>query len=261
MDEPKIQDTAEAIPEAAPVAASTVTDTSAAEVPRANWQDSLRAKVAALPDIGARLAALRADRMAQFAACIAFGALIGAFAASDFARLPGRSNIVASNDLRSLTEAVTQMKADLATLRTANESINHTTGAQFAKLSERLERIDRGQAEPAAKLGKLTETVDRLDQRTAQLVAAKDATGSITATAKSAVAAAAVLPEPPRPAILDGWRLRNVYDGAALIQGRMGVIEVAPGDFLPGGGRVEGIRRQDGRWVVVTSKGLIVSMR
>jgi hypothetical protein len=30
---------------------------------------------------------------------------------------------------------------------------------------------------------------------------------------------------------------------------------------LPGLGRIEAIRRQDGRWVVVTSKGTITSMR
>ena len=38
----------------------------------------------------------------------------------------------------------------------------------------------------------------------------------------------------------------------------MGVIEVEPGDVVPGLGRIEAIRRQDGHWVVVTSKGLIV---
>jgi hypothetical protein len=40
---------------------------------------------------------------------------------------------------------------------------------------------------------------------------------------------------------------------------RMGVFEVVPGANLPGLGRVETIRRQDGRWVVVTSRGLIVA--
>ena len=55
--------------------------------------------------------------------------------------------------------------------------------------------------------------------------------------------------------------LRRVYDGTAYIEGRMGVIQVERGETLPGGGRVEEIKRQDGRWVVVTSKGLIVSQR
>jgi hypothetical protein len=37
------------------------------------------------------------------------------------------------------------------------------------------------------------------------------------------------------------------------------VFEVYPGDPLPGVGRVNAIRRQDGRWVVVTDRGLIVA--
>jgi len=52
---------------------------------------------------------------------------------------------------------------------------------------------------------------------------------------------------------------RNVFDGIALVQGRFGLIEVEPGDVVPGIGRIDTIRRQDGRWVVVTSKGLIVA--
>jgi hypothetical protein len=34
-----------------------------------------------------------------------------------------------------------------------------------------------------------------------------------------------------------------------------------PGDLVPGLGRIQEIKRQDGRWVVVTSRGLVVSSR
>jgi len=37
------------------------------------------------------------------------------------------------------------------------------------------------------------------------------------------------------------------------------VIEVEAGDVVPGVGRIESIRRQDGRWMVVTSNGIIPS--
>ena len=43
-----------------------------------------------------------------------------------------------------------------------------------------------------------------------------------------------------------------------IIHSREGMIEVGVGAALPGGGRVEDIRRQDGRWVVVTSRGLVM---
>ena len=52
--------------------------------------------------------------------------------------------------------------------------------------------------------------------------------------------------------------LRRVYDGAALIESRDGIIEVEPGIIAPGLGRIEAIKRQDGRWVVVTARGLII---
>ncbi len=57
---------------------------------------------------------------------------------------------------------------------------------------------------------------------------------------------------------VEGWVLRGVANGVALIESRRGIYEVYAGDPVPGAGRVDAIRRQDGRWVVVTSKGLIV---
>ncbi|PWB59123.1 MAG: hypothetical protein C3F17_17605, partial [Bradyrhizobiaceae bacterium] len=71
---------------------------------------------------------------------------------------------------------------------------------------------------------------------------------------------------PPAPAaaarpvkpIVPGWTLRRVIDGGALVGGPFGVIEIEPGETVPGLGRIEEIRREDGRWVVVTRRGLIV---
>ena len=59
--------------------------------------------------------------------------------------------------------------------------------------------------------------------------------------------------------IVQGWSLRDVSHGVAVIEGRNGFYEVYAGDPIPGLGRVNEIRRQDGRWVVVTTKGLVVS--
>ena len=58
--------------------------------------------------------------------------------------------------------------------------------------------------------------------------------------------------------MIDGWTVRHVSRGVAIIQGRrMGAIEVEAGDVVPGVGRIESIRRQDGRWIVLTSNGMI----
>jgi hypothetical protein len=64
---------------------------------------------------------------------------------------------------------------------------------------------------------------------------------------------------PETASVVDGWILRNVSGGSALVEGRPGLIQIMPGDSLPGVGRVETIKREDGRWVVVTAGGLIVS--
>jgi hypothetical protein len=39
------------------------------------------------------------------------------------------------------------------------------------------------------------------------------------------------------------------------------VFEAAPGLHLPGLGRVEAVTRENGRWVVITEKGIITAMR
>jgi hypothetical protein len=70
---------------------------------------------------------------------------------------------------------------------------------------------------------------------------------------------AAAPPVVGRLPVVDGWVLRDVGRGGALIEGRQGLYEVYAGDPVPGLGKVDAIRKQDGRWVVVTSKGLVVS--
>ena len=79
-------------------------------------------------------------------------------------------------------------------------------------------------------------------------------TGSITP-----VPVPVAKPQAAGPAIVEGWTLRDVDRDGALIEGKRGLFEVVVGETIPGVGRVEGFRKQDGRWVVITSKGLIVT--
>jgi hypothetical protein len=75
----------------------------------------------------------------------------------------------------------------------------------------------------------------------------------------AAPATAAPKVEVSRLPTVEGWVLTDVGYGGALIENRRGSYEVYAGDSVPGLGRIDAIRRQDGRWVVVTSKGLIVA--
>ncbi len=51
--------------------------------------------------------------------------------------------------------------------------------------------------------------------------------------------------------------LRDVEDGRAVVEGPEGLVEVGPGETLPGGARVEKIERRGRDWVVLTDRGAI----
>ncbi len=58
----------------------------------------------------------------------------------------------------------------------------------------------------------------------------------------------------PRMA-LNRFRVREVFDGMALVDSPYGLTFVQPGLVLPGAGRVIAIRQQRGKWVVATPAG------
>lgn len=202
------------------------------------------------------------------------GAIGGAVATASFGH---SSTAAASTPVASdpaLAATVARIDSDLVALKASVEHTSKTDVTQFNKTSERLDRLEKAQAEPAAKLAKLSEALEKLRAAApvasaAAQPASKEVTGSITAPA-TAPAAAAAAPKPNvqtteargefgRLPTLDDWVLRDVGNGGALIEGRRGMYEVYAGDPVPGLGRVDAIRRQDGRWVVVTSRGLIVA--
>jgi hypothetical protein len=187
---------------------------------------------------------------ATLALAAALGGMAGALAAYVLAR-PGPAPAAAArsdiDEIQALKENVVQARVDLAALKVSIESSGRSASAQLTRIGERIDRIDRTQGEPAAKLNKAIEAIERLT-REAAVAQAKEATGSVAGA-------------PGKPGTVAGWVVRDVQRGTALIEGRMGVIEVDQGDFVPGLGRVDAIRKQDGRWVVVTSKGIIMPAR
>ena len=169
-------------------------------------------------------------------------------------------------DPMAFTASFDRINRELATLKASIDGSAKQSNTQIAKIADRMDRAEKSQADTGAKLARTAESLDRLDHRLA--AAAGDITGSLPTGTLGTLPAGdrtAALADPKRaapaqPTILEGWVLRDVFNGAAMIQTpRNGILEIIPGDSLPGLGRVEGIRRQDGRWVVVTSRGLIVS--
>jgi hypothetical protein len=194
---------------------------------------------------------------ASVALAAAFGAVLGSVGTFGLLRAltPSASaEAVKIGELnRDLPEILSQLKIEVAALKTSVDASNRLATTQFGKMAERLDRTDRAQAEPAAKLAVITDSLSRLEQRVAAVAPTQEVTGSVAARAE--------VKEPPKPAILEGWVIRDIYRGRALVESRNGYFEIAAGSNLPGVGRVDSITQQNGRWVVVTPKGIIVSMR
>lgn len=218
--------------------------------PHTSWEDYAFRDETILDQAANAAAPQSAGRRMSIAAIVTIAAAVGAIGGSLATAGVGhylkndQTTVVASaaaaEQARALETAIGKINADIAALKSAG-------AAQSAKIAERVEKLEKAQAEPAAKLAKLSEAVDKL--RAPAAAPAPETTGSIKPTAA----------QPSRLPVVEGWTLREVFDGTATVVGRAGIFDVIPGDPLPGVGRVDAIRRQDGRWVVVTSRGLIVA--
>lgn len=229
-----------------------------------------------------RPAAVRPDAIAALETTLDAGRTETVRLAGDIAQL---HTVLA--DLRASTdaarkEAATRSSALGERLAQVDKSVN----AKVAALGERLEQ---GEREHTARL---TGLAAQLERRTAATPVAAKAeltqTGSIGEPARASegkpevkVADAKVgeakageaktgeakigetKPKPAtfdRPPVIEGWALRDVYEGTAVLENRRRrLVEVSPGDILPGVGRVEGVERHGREWVVVTRQGLVTS--
>lgn len=209
-------------------------------------------------------------------------------------------NGVASGLQKSQADAVRMaadvqaLKGTLAGLKDSIDRGKQEAAGRFAQVTERLDRTQKIEQEVATRVSALAERVDS-GPRLAQIVERLDrmekpaVVGHVKPTATVASAAEVPLrtgsipeqkPVPPsdvgrseqsktegkaeaKPepkAAIEGWVLREVYDGVALIEGRnKRLLEVAPGQSLTGIGRVEAIEKRGRSWVVVTNRGIITS--
>ena len=206
----------------------------------------------------------RSLRFALLAASVAVAAAVGSFAGTHWMYGAGRGadRALAAKSQTADAGTVQALKAEIAELNALKASLDASSrgsSAQIGKLADRLDRLEHAQAEPAAKLAHIADAVDRLEKRTAALPAAPETTGSIAANAPAAQPAAAADVKQPST-VLHEWVVQGVQNGRALVENRYGgMFDVAMGSILPGLGRVDSIKRQDGEWIVVTPRGLITS--
>jgi hypothetical protein len=180
---------------------------------------------------------------ASVAIAAALGAVVGAAATGGFTRPPAQTDVAGLEERKAMQQSITRLAKEVTTLKGSVEAANKSAHSQIAKISERLSHES---------------------EVTGSISAPQTTTPSAAPlpTPRPAQRVAAVQSAPPaRPSVVQGWAIRDARAGFVYVEGNGDVYQVVPGAPLPGLGAVESVRRQDGRWVVVTPKGLIVSMR
>jgi hypothetical protein len=199
---------------------------------------------------GAPVARARSKRFMMLAASVAFaagfGSFVGSVSGSGLVRLiypPPAPVATPASGIENTIAAMREIKLELvqvAALKSSLENTARNTTSQYAKISDRL---------------------DRLDQRG---IVAAETTASLPVVAPAVPAALPTAAEPPKLSdrVLQDWIVHDVQHGRALVESRYGgLFAVAAGSVLPGIGRVDTIKRQDGHWVVLTARGTITSAR
>ncbi|BAU88621.1 hypothetical protein MPPM_0016 [Methylorubrum populi] len=169
-----------------------------------------------------------------------------------------------------LAQEIDRLARTATALREASEAARNETKSLASSLGD---RIGRSEQAFEKRLTSLTESVTRSEREQSERIA-----GMIAQLEKKTPAAAVApakpdpkpearaaeptqtgsLPDKPKTETVEGWALRDVYDGVAILEDRRRrLVEVGRGDAVPGIGRVEAIERRGRQWVVVTRQGII----
>jgi hypothetical protein len=176
---------------------------------------------------------------ASVALAAAFGAVVGVAATGGFAA-PKQTELARAEDSKAMQQTIARLSQEITSLKANVEAANKSAHGQVGKIAEQLNRV------------------------------AGEITGSISApqtvtplpSPRPAPRVAAVEARPPaRVPVVQDWTIRDTRDGYVYVQGHGDIYQVAIGAPLPGLGPVEQVKRQDGRWMVLTPKGIIVSLR
>ncbi|MDE2363114.1 MAG: hypothetical protein KGM42_10590 [Hyphomicrobiales bacterium] len=146
-------------------------------------------------------------------------------------------------DKARASSAIATLEKKIQETRDDTRTTAHQLSERIGRTADRIQKVE-------------TTRIDRTPVGTIpHAPSAQSASGPVAPKAVAPVEAAR---REAHSSPLAGYSLRDVDDGMALIGVRGELIEVAPGDTLPGAGRVLGIQRRAGAWVVRTEQGEIV---
>jgi hypothetical protein len=192
---------------------------------------------------------------ASVAIAAALGGVIGALATGNSTP---PVNVAALEENKAMQQSVARLAKEVTTLKANLEEANKSTRAQVAKIDTKVE----------SKIARLDERLKKEAEEVTGSISAPQTVAAVTPTAvpvptpRPASRVASVESQPPaRLQVVPGWSIRDARGGYIYVESRGDIYQIVPGAPLPGLGPVESIKRLDGRWVVTTPKGIIVSMR
>lgn len=190
-----------------------------------------------------------------------------------------------SAEIKSLQQGEARLGRAIRIQKLRLEESDRQAQARFARTAVQIDHIEKSN-----RLTQISARVSRLEHQVSShlptaSIAPPVAAQTVTASARPAPplpapivdrvkeesrSASASAPAPALPAEREedarsrrtdipatGYVLRDVYRGVALVESRDGTRVIAPGDRLPGAGRVMRIVKRGRDWVVVTSQGTI----
>jgi hypothetical protein len=199
-----------------------------------------------------------------------------------------------SAPLTQLTVRLDQIEHDYgARLDKLSERVDEDPSSRFADIAARLDKLEKKAALPAIPASESADVVARLDklekrvavaaapaseiaglttrlnklERRAAVAGASSANplppaaprqSSLMARAEPSAPNETARSDDPGPLLRD-YTVEDARDGVAVVDSRSGLQEVAPGDSIPGAGRVLRIEKRGGDWFVLTSRGVIGS--
>lgn len=195
----------------------------------------------------------RHKRLALLAASVtlaaALGSVIGAVTARTLATPPKpQVNVVALEDRNTVQQSIAHLSREVAALKTNLDAANKSAHSEMTRIAARL----------AAAEADITGSITPPQTVPATTVAQDPTPLPVPRPSATEIASAQAL---VRPAVVPGWSIRSARDGVAFVEGHGEIYEAVLGAPLPGLGPVQTIKRESGRWMVVTPRGIIVSMR
>ena len=156
---------------------------------------------------------------------------------------PAKPDVATIEQNKAMQQSIAKLNKEITTLKVSLEQASKTAHTQIAKISERLEQ------QSAEITGSIA---------TPQTIPAAQAPVPLPRPAQRF---AAVEPPPARIPVVPDWTIHDFRNGYVFVEGHGEIYQVQIGAPLPGLGPVQSVKRQDGRWMVLTPRGMIVSLR